>query len=795
MMGLRLPSRSVAALAAALWASALCADGQSETDLEVARRALRDGIWHVALARADSALANTTDSGMKNEARFIAIEAMAGEGRFKEALDRIERDQLTSNEPESDAMRYWHGWMLVKLNRGLDAKSVLSRPFVDSTWRGRGELLAARTLCGLGDYDAAASRLAPFVKERGETADKARLLMGEIHAARGRMDEAKASWNAIVSLGEAADSTVFAEASRRLGECLGKEGRANDTVAILSAGLARAREPELKRAIQAELGFSEMAVAQTRTKGLKRIRNLITEAPDTKEARDAQLRLADTLLDFGDFGGAQTEYQRYLEAYPDAGDDASALEGRAWALQGLGRNSEAAGVFALAVRHYTSASDKARCLYKQGDALKAESRLEEAARRYSEAALADPAAFGSRGLFAAADMLAKDGREDEAARIWTELSGRSDKWAAESAINIASRAARANRTDEALKTYESVIMSTNAEESVKLRARAGRGRTLYKAYRFEEAAAEFRIIEATDPKRAETMRFMRALCRFGEGRDDEARSEVEAISSSTKDPVLKEHSVMWLARMDYNAGDWEGAERRFTELAKMAREMEFKADAYVWAARSAFQRNEFSKTVELVAEAMKKAPDSPAIKRGLLVQSEALMELARYDEAVLVLDRAIANEQDPDALRHLTVLKADALFAMGADNAQRWEEALAQYRMALGQGVPSPSEKLEIAFKIGRSLEKLRRAADAAEQYYVNVVMAYYDARKAGIWFDASARMAFSRAAFALADRYEGLGEDSQAVQILRIVVKSGVGARDEAQRRIDAIRSRGRIL
>lgn len=792
---MRLPIKLGAALAAALWASVLCAESQSETDLEVARRALRDGIWNVALSRADSAFANTSDENIRNEARFIALEAMAGESRFKEALDRIERAQLTSNEPEGDAMRYWHSWMLMKLDRGQEAKSVLAKPFVDGAWRGKGELLAAKVLYTVGDYAEAAARLAPFLKERGETTDKARLLMGEISAARGRIDEAKSSWSAIVSLGEAVDSTVFAEASRRLGECLWKEGRTNDTIAVLSAGFARAGTPELKRALKSELGFSEMAVPQMRSKGLGRIRDLITESPDTKEARDAQLRLADTLLDQGDAEGAQMEYQRYLEAYPDAGDDASALEGRAWALQGLGRNSEAAGVFALAVRHYQSASDKARCLYKQGDALKAESRLEEAARRYTEASLADPKEFGSRGLFAAADMIAKEGREDEAMMIWTELSKRPDIWAYESAINMAARAAKDNRTEEALKTYESVIMSTNADERVKLRARAGRGRTLYNAYRFDEAAAEFRIIEATDPKRAETMRFMRALCRFGEGRDDEARSEVQAISSSTKDPVLKEHSVMWLARMDYNAGEWQGAERRFTELAKMAREVEFKADAYVWAARSAFQRNEFSKAVELVAEAIKVAPESPAIKRGLLVQSEALMELARYDDAVLVLDRAIANEQEPDALRHLTVLKADALFAMGADNAQRWEEALAQYRTALGQGVPSPSEKLEIAFKIGRSLDKLRRAADAAEQYYVNVVMAYYDARKAGVWFDASARMAFSRAAFALADRYEGLGEDSQAVQILRIVVRSGVGARDEAQRRIDAIRSKGRIL
>ena len=783
------------ALAIALPGLVPAADRSAKTDLDVARRALRDGIWHVALSRADEAFAHSSESDARAEARLIALEALSGEGRFTEALERLDAVEGEAVESEADALRYWRGWLLARLGRALDAKAVLETPFPTEPWRSRGELLAARTLFDLRENDAAAARLKPLLKDRGGSAAKAKLMMGEISASAGKMDEAKSFWNEIVQQGDSSGADVFAEASRRLGEILWKEGRTNETVSVLLAGYEKAPDAALKRSLQAELGFAEMASTPTRAKGLLRIRSLLKDAPDSPQARDAQLRLADCLLELGYADSAQAEYLRYLEAYPSDGDDAAALEGRAWALMKLGRNSEAAGAFAIAARHCRTDGDRARCLFKQGDALKAEKRYEEAAKRYEDAASADPAQFGSRGRFAAAEMLSADGLESEAVAIWTELSMMSDEWAAESSIRLASRAANANRTELALKTYESVIMRTNVADSVRLRARAGRGRALYNAYRFDEAAAEFRVIEATDPSRAETMRFMRALCSFGEGRDQEAGREVQAIFDSTHDPVLKEHSVMWLARMAYNSGEWQKAESLFSDLASMTKDKGLSADARVWAAKSAFQRNEFNRAVELVAEASKTAGDAPALKRGFVIQSEALMELASYDEAVIVLDRAISREQEPDALRHLSVLKADALFAMGADNAERWEEALGQYRTALGQGVPSPSEKLEIAFKIGRSLEKLRRADEATEQYYVNVVMAYCDARREGVWFDASARMAFSRAAFALADSYEGIGDDSQAVQILKIVVKSGVSAKEEALRRIENIRNKGRIL
>ena len=100
-----------------------------------------------------------------------------------------------------------------------------------------------------------------------------------------------------------------------------------------------------------------------------------------------------------------------------------------------------------------------------------------------------------------------------------------------------------------------------------------------------------------------------------------------------------------------------------------------------------------------------------------------------------------------------------------------------------------------MAFRIGRTLEKLRRYDEAVEQYYAQVVVPYRDGRAKGESFDDDARAAFSRAAFRLADEFESRGRAEQAVGVLRLVAASDVPAAEEAARRLERISRKGRFL
>ena len=175
------------------------------------------------------------------------------------------------------------------------------------------------------------------------------------------------------------------------------------------------------------------------------------------------------------------------------------------------------------------------------------------------------------------------------------------------------------------------------------------------------------------------------------------------------------------------------------------------------------------------------------------MQGEALIALSRFAEAVLVLERASEAAADSPADRLTArMLKADALFAMGADNPVRYEEALLAYHMVGHGEVLTPSRRLVIAYKVARTLEKLGRLEGALDEYYANVVLAYRTGRLAGVIFDDDARAVFVKAAFRLANEYERRGLKMQAERILELVAASDVPAAAEAERRIDRLQTGG---
>ena len=161
------------------------------------------------------------------------------------------------------------------------------------------------------------------------------------------------------------------------------------------------------------------------------------------------------------------------------------------------------------------------------------------------------------------------------------------------------------------------------------------------------------------------------------------------------------------------------------------------------------------------------------------------MELGRYAEAVQVFDRAATQAGvGPNAVK-AAALKADALYALGAGNLSCYEEAITAYRALLEGSSLTPDRQIEIAFKIGRALEKLRRTREAMDQYYRHVVLAYSAGLAKGILFGAPARTFFARAAFSHADYDRAVGDIKSAVSILKRVVAADVPASDEARRRL----------
>ena len=793
---------------------------------EIVRQALRDELWAIASRRADAA---AKEKQLEVQARLAKLEALAGEDRYEDMLRQLDE----WNAP-GEAFRYWRGWTLVKLGRIDEARMALAAEFKDPAVSTLVFRLRARIEADAGDRKAAgenfrnaavaiatndvlraenavewaqmlsaagdaAAAIAVLKNEKvldvkGHAGDHARALAGTLFDRLGRAEEADAIRSRLIGAGTNTDERVFVTTA-----CAMARNAKNLSVRTELAGLAsaRARLPELRREAGFLLGFAELEKSSTRKAGIGRIKALIREFPDSPDSRTAALSLADALLAAGESAAAAEEYRIFLEMYPDVSvsGDAHVLEGRGWAQLALGRRTEAIGTFARAAQVATNEAVKVRCLFKQGEALMAENRFTEAAKLFGEiSAKGDDLA--DRARFNRADALERAGKSDDAEPEFRSLMKKDGEYSTKSGLRLARMASSAGRLEQAIETYGVLLGKKDIEPSLREQALVGRGRACYRAYRFKEAADDFAKAADIAPARRDEMRFLRALCSYGEGRDAEAKDAVVTLLAEAKDERLRSDLVLWLARYDANRGNWVAAETGFEAFAKSNANRPLQAaEALVQAARAASARSDYAKAVELVSKAIKTAPDAPFLAEALVVQGEALMVLARYDDAVLVLDRALLTSPGEAVSRRAATLKADALFAMGADDGARYQEALAAYRALSADAGLSPSMKLAVAFKIGRTLEKLRKMEEAADQYYSNVVLAYDNARRNGEWFDDSARAFFARAAFALADHYETTGQDRQARRVLQHVARSDVPAADEARKRIERLEAKGRIL
>ena len=232
--------------------------------------------------------------------------------------------------------------------------------------------------------------------------------------------------------------------------------------------------------------------------------------------------------------------------------------------------------------------------------------------------------------------------------------------------------------------------------------------------------------------------------------------------------------------------DIESIERDFSAVEKKALSEDEKDDLQE-------KNRNLQLAIDTVTNLVKKYPsDSETIAQALLVQGEALIALARFDEAVLVLERVGLSGKAGAADRaSAQILRADALYAMGADNPARYPAALEAYR-AVRFTVTDHSLRLVLSFKIARTLEKLKQMDEAIDCYYSEVIVAYCNGRNRGIRYGDDARAAFSRAAFKVADEYEERGLDVRAMRVLELVVESGLPAAEEAQRRINRYNKKG---
>ena len=646
-------------------ASALAAD-----DLDIARQALRDGLWEVARAHAGRADSET--------ARQVILESYASEGKWDEVKAALESWGGASPNP---AFGYYRA---VVEGRMEDAAAIL--------------------------------------KANGSVAgpSEAKMMEADLFVRRSLPKEAEKLWREVVAMTNAGER-AFAVASMNLGD-----------EASLKAAYSKTRSLPLRRAVGLRLGTALLKSQETAKDGAALIRSIVADSPDADGACDAFLALAASEAAADRWQEAGKMYADALETWPDAAKMSVVQSGIGESLLRLGRGEEAVAAFSKAESLSLDDDARALALMRQGDALAALGREAESMAKYKAV----------------------------------------------------------------LEKYPKTKVSARLKTAVEIRELETRGRDLYKDYRFDDARSVFAKVAAADPSRRHAMAYFDILCLYGLGLDDEAAREADALAKTCPDQAIRADATLWLAKFTYNRSEWKRSGALFRAFAEAMPLHPYTPDALLWATRAAFFASDFKLAVQTATALVERHPGSRAADSALIVQGSALIELSRFDEAVLVLERVAISEKASEEDRfRAQLLKADALFAMGADNPARYQAALESYRSVSFLGSASPDDQIVVAFKTGRVLEKLKRRDEAVDQYYTRVVLAYRDGRLRGVRYGDEARAAFSRAAFRLADDFESHGRDRQAEDVLRLVVSSDVPAASEAVKRIERISRKGRFL
>ena len=276
-------------------------------DLDVARQALRDGLWEVARAHASK---NDSET-----ARLVILESYAAEGKW----DKVKSSLAEWGEAnKSPAFGYYRAVVEGRLE---DAVTIL---------KANGSVAGAA---------------------------EARMLEADLRVKGGAPSEAAKLWREVVAMTNAG-ARAFAVASMNLGD-----------IALLRAAYGKNLSLPLKRMTGLRLGVELVKTADGAAEGAKLIRSIVADSPDTKGACEAFVVLAEHEASAGRWAEAEKIYHDAIETWPEAVRLASLQEGRGEVLAKLGRNDDALKAFTEAETLATDDAARALAVLRQGDVL------------------------------------------------------------------------------------------------------------------------------------------------------------------------------------------------------------------------------------------------------------------------------------------------------------------------------------------------------------------------------------------------------------------------------------------
>lgn len=603
----------------------------------------------------------------------------------------------------------------------------------------------------------------------GDTTDKAREQLDElIRREQAPSDRLAEAWFAVAQIAERGGE--YASAIRYL-----REGEtAADTAAIRNRG----------RMLQAR-----MHVAMTDVeKGISLLREVASAHPEHPVSAEAQLAMAEIMLERARYQEALDAFQNYLEVFDDPEGRARAMLGRAWSLLGLRRPLEAAASFEGAYALHPEVMVREEALFKLADSYFLTGEHQRAREEYLLLTQVYPGSdLMPMALFQAAECLARMQKSAEAVREFRAVEDAfpGSRYAERAAMRIGGLHEESGAWNRAIQTYNR-LLATYPQGEWAADAIHRRGMIRYRLGLFAEALSDFERVVSVTPEApiGEQAFYMRGWCWYVLGEDERALAVAEEFLNNYPDSEWAEEVLFWLGAYHFNAAAHVAAEQRFIQVADIYDAGGRADEALYWAGRAAMAQEEFLRAIDHFSLLARKYPESHWMPEVRFAQGDALSHLGEFAGAILAFDEVIRRYPDRELAAAAWGRKGDCQFTLGGENAGRFKEALTSYQALLEHPFASPAMQLQTIYKMGRCLEKLGEMDEALDTYLTVV----YDFIADPLLRGTEAVTWFTRSAFTAATLQEASGNIDAAVNLLRHVVTAEVPASPDAVQRIERL-------
>lgn len=720
-------------------------------------------------------------------------------GKFNEALAELEgfedKHKGETYVVQAKRLRAWCYLKTDKTNLALEEFAGFDRAYGNLPEAPANLLEWAKTLIVLKRLDAAQEVLLRLVKIPGDLkpVHDGYYWLGQVLIEKAKWDDAASILTSLAEK-EIVRSDLRTEAFFSLAAVYEAQGNGNQATNALSKGIKLAPNGELKRKGGFELGRLLIDMGHWEA-GIPVLKTHISASPDDPLAGTMQLKLAVSLLDHERYKEAVDEFQHYLETFTNTTGQAQAYDGRGWGLINIGLYAEAATAFSKAYSLFTESSRKERCLFKVGDAYFANGQYKLAAETYQRVLSEYPdSKLAPDALFQLGESMVHGNKLGKAEKIFLEIAEKypAQRRAEEALLRVAEIKKKQGRWPEAIEAFDNV-MNIYSNGAFFAEALHGRGLMRYDMLKFGEALKDFERVVADFPKSAvaEQAYYMRGMCYFWTGRDKESLVTCRNFINLYPDSQWAPEVLFWIGKYEYNQKNYEVAEKEFVRFVQKYPGNPLADDCLLWAGRAASNRKEYVRAIEIFTKLVKDYPNSEKMPEVRFAQADTLSELAKFSEAILIFEEIINKYPDNDLLiASAWGRKGDCQFALGVEDPKRYEESMKSYRVVAS----SPNVNLDLVmqaeYKIGKCLEKLGRTAEAFEQYYLKVIVRYFEDWEKGVWHNEASKVWFTRAAFNAADIMEARKDWQRVVSILERIISANVPAAEEARERIRKIRA-----